>query len=158
MTDPTALPDFPPPANEHPLRGRVLDVITDLGISPDIDGDGDVAFTVGDPEQRLFVRSQDGDFPTIRVFGQWQLGEHVPADPLARLERCNDFTLSLNLAKVGIANDTLVATIEHLVTPATDLSMIFRLSVDLILQVVGAWQGSWVQGRHEGPGAPEATP
>ena len=69
MTDPTALPNFPPPADEHPLRGRVLDVLQDLEIKPSIDSDGDVAFQVGDPVQQLFVRCQDGDFPVMRIFG-----------------------------------------------------------------------------------------
>ena len=46
MTDPASLPNFPPPADEHPLRGRVLDVLQDLEVQPDIDADGDVTFTV----------------------------------------------------------------------------------------------------------------
>lgn len=53
MTDPTALPNFPPPSDEHPLRGRVLDALQDLGIEPVIDSDGDVAFQVGEPSQQL---------------------------------------------------------------------------------------------------------
>ena len=144
MTDPTALPNFPPPADEHPLRGRVLDVVKDLGINPDIDSDGDVAFTIGEPPQQLFVRCQDGDFPIMRVFGQWLIGDHVPSDELVRLQRCNDFTLQLNLAKVGLSGGNLVVTAEHLVAPTTDLSTLFQLTVDLILQVVGAWHQSFL--------------
>jgi hypothetical protein len=151
MTDPTALPNFPPPPDEHPLRGRVLDVCEDLGILPSIDSDGDVAFTVGDPPQQLFVRCFDGEVPVMRVFGQWQLGAPVPDDALARLERCNDFTLQLNVAKVGIAGGNLIATCEHVVLPGVDLSALFQLSVDLVVQVVGAFYGSWDQGRHEAP-------
>ena len=49
MTDPTSLPNFPPPADEHPLRGRVLDILVDLGLAPNLDTDGDVAFTVRGP-------------------------------------------------------------------------------------------------------------
>ena len=66
MTDPTSLPNFPPPADEHPLRGRVLDVVKDLGINPDIDADGDVAFVLGDPPPQLFVRGPDGAHPGLR--------------------------------------------------------------------------------------------
>src|SRR5215204_5054518 len=56
MTDPTSLPNFPPPADEHPLRGRVLDVLVDLGLRPNLDADGDVAFTAN--EQQLFIRDR----------------------------------------------------------------------------------------------------
>ncbi len=143
MTDPTSLPNFPPPADEHPLRGRVLDVIKDLGINPVIDDDGDVAFAVGEPPQQLFVRCHDGDFPVMRVFGQWQISAPAPDDHLERLERCNDFTLQLNLAKVGIANGNLVVTCDHLVRPETDLTTLFQLTVDLIMQVVTAWFSSF---------------
>ncbi|HOF64067.1 MAG TPA: hypothetical protein PLL54_07165 [Dermatophilaceae bacterium] len=149
MTDPTALPNFPPPADEHPLRGRMLDVINDLGTIPVIDDDGDIAITVGEPAQQLFVRCTDGDLPIFRVFGQWVIGDAAPADDLVRLERCNDFTLQLNVAKVGIANGNLIVTADHVVTPDTDLSPLFQLTVNLVLQVVSAWFGSWEQGRHE---------
>ena len=90
------------------------------------------------------MRCQDGDFPIMRVFGQWLIGEHVPADELVRLQRCNDFTLQLNMAKVGLSGGNLVVTAEHLVAPATDLSTLFQLTVDLILQVVGAWHQSFL--------------
>ncbi len=119
MSDPTSLPNFPPPPDEHPLRGRVLDVLIDQGLGPDIDGDGDVAFTVQD--QQLFVRCSEGDFQIMRVFGQWAIGEAVPADPLKRLETCNELTLQLNIVKLGLAHDTLVVTAEHVVSPQSDL-------------------------------------
>ena len=48
MTDPASLPNFPPPADEHPLRGRVLDVLQDLEVQPDIHADGDVTSTLND--------------------------------------------------------------------------------------------------------------
>jgi len=144
MSDPTALPNFPPPADEHPLRGRVLDVLMDLGLDPDIDDDGDVAFTVGDPAQQLFVRCQDGDFPVMRVFGQWMVGEQVPEDEQLRLQRCNDFTLQLNLIKVGLANGNLVVTGEHVITSGADITALFQITVNLIMDVVQMWHASFV--------------
>ena len=113
MSDPTSLPNFPPPANEHPLRGRVLDILLDEGFQPDIDSDGDVAFKV--QGQQLFVRCLEGDFTIMRVFGQWQIGDDVPQDLLTQLQACNDLTLRLNIVKAGIANNTLVVTGEHVV-------------------------------------------
>ena len=120
MSDPTSLPNFPPPANEHPLRGRVLDILIDEGFRPDIDSDGDVAFKV--QGQQLFVRCLEGDFTIMRVFGQWQIGEDVPQDLLTQLQACNDLTLQLNIVKAGIANNTLVVTGEHVVSPETDVA------------------------------------
>ncbi len=144
MSDPTSLPNFPPPADEHPLRGRVLDVLKDLGLNPNIDGDGDVAFTVGEPAQQLFVRCQDGDFPVMRIFGQWMIGDQVPEDALVRLQRTNDFTLQLNLVKVGIANDNLVVTGEHVVTDGVEISTLFQITVNLIMEVVQMWHTSFL--------------
>ena len=60
MTDPTSLPNFPPPADEHPLRGRVLDVLVDMGAQPNLDTDGDVAYQAN--EQTIFVRSDHYQF------------------------------------------------------------------------------------------------
>ncbi len=144
MSDPTSLPNFPPPADEHPLRGRVLDVLKDVGLDPNIDADGDVAFTIGEPAQQLFVRCQDGDFPVMRIFGQWMIGEQVPQDALTRLQRSNDFTLQLNLVKVGIANDNLVVTGEHVVTDGVDISTLFQITVNLIMEVVQMWHASFL--------------
>ena len=144
MSDPTSLPNFPPPADEHPLRGRVLDVLKDLGLSPNIDGDGDVAFAIGQPPQQMFVRCQDGDWPVMRIFGQWIIGDQVPADRDLRLQRCNDFTLQLNLAKVGIANDNLVVSVEHVAPIGADISSMFQISVNLIMEVVQMWHASFI--------------
>ena len=95
-------PNFPPPSEEHPLRGRVLDALMDEGFRPDIDDDGDVAFKV--QGQQLFVRCMEGDFTIMRVFGQWQVGDDIPQDELAQLRACNDLTLRLNVVKAGLAN------------------------------------------------------
>ena len=157
MTDPTSLPNFPPPADEHPLRGRVLDALIDQGLAPDIDGDGDVAFTVQD--QQLFVRCSEGDFQIMRLFGQWAIGDAVPADPLKRLETCNELTLQLNIVKAGLANDTLVVTAEHVVTPQSDVPTLVAVSVQLVLAGVQMWHERIMGGGPDaGPGAGQPAP
>ena len=148
MTDPTSLPNFPPPADEHPLRGRVLDALIDQGLRPDIDGDGDVAFTVQD--QQLFVRCTEGDFQIMRLFGQWAISDAIPADPLTRLAACNELTLQLNIVKAGLANDTLVVTAEHVITPQSDVNALTAVSVQLVLAGVLMWHE-----RILGAGGPE---
>lgn len=153
-SDPTSLPNFPPPATEHPLRGRVLDVLMDDGFRPDIDPDGDVAFKV--QGQQLFVRCLEGDFTIMRVFGQWQIGDEVPKDMLTLLQACNDLTLSLNIAKAGIANDTLVVTAEHIVGPDSELAPLLQISIQLVLSAVQMWHESLVGPPPEG--APDQAP
>ena len=101
MTDPTSLPNFPPPPNEHPLRGRVLDVLVDLGLQPNLDNDGDVAFTVN--EQQLFVRCTEGEVEIMRVFGQWQIQDDLLGDRLQLHETCNELNLNMNCVKTGVA-------------------------------------------------------
>lgn len=137
MTDPTSLPNFPPPGDEHPLRGRVLDALQDEGYRPDIDSDGDVAFKV--QGQQLFVRCMEGDFDIMRVFGQWQIGEDIPQDLLTQLNACNDLTLGLNVVKAGIAAGTLVVTAEHVVTEQTDIKALLQVTTQLILSAVQMW-------------------
>jgi hypothetical protein len=152
MSDPTSLPNFPPSPHEHPLRGRVLDALIDQGLAPDIDSDGDVAFTAQD--QQLFVRCTEGDFQIMRLFGQWAIGDAVPADPLRRLAACNELTLQLNIVKAGLANDTLVVTAEHVVTPQSDVTTLVAVSVQLVLAGVQMWHERIMGGSDGGPGGP----
>lgn len=138
MTDPTALPDFPPPPQEHPLRGRVLDALQDLKLSPDLDGDGDVAFTA--QQQRLFVRCMEGEqVDVMRVFGQWKIADAVPGDLLTRLNGCNDITLGVNLVKAGISAGNLVLTVEQVVTKQENPRGRLQIAVGMILQAVQLW-------------------
>lgn len=157
MTDPTSLPNFPPPPDEHPLRGRVLDALIDQGLAPDIDSDGDVAFTVQD--QQLFVRCGEGEFQIMRLFGQWAISDAVPADPLLRMQVCNDLTLQLNIVKTGIANGTLVVTGEHVVTPQTDVRALVAVTIQLVLAGVQMWHERMMGGgTGGGPGAGNPAP
>lgn len=144
MTDPTSLPSFPPPPSEHPLRGRVLDALIDEGLQPNIDDEGDVAFTVQD--QQMFVRCMEGDFTIMRVFGQWQIGADVPQDALSQLMACNELTLRLNVVKTGIANETLVVTGEHVIGPDTDVKGLLVVTAQLVLSAVHLWHET-VMGR-----------
>lgn len=137
MTDPAALPNFPPPPDEHPLRGRVLDVLLDLGFAPDIDADGDVLFHVN--EQQLFVRCTEGTPTLMRTFGQWQLPPELAEDVLTQMRTCNEVNLSMNLVKTGIANGTLVVTVDQMVLPNADVRALVEVSVQAILSAVQFW-------------------
>lgn len=158
MTDPTSLPNFPPPPGEHPLRGRVLDALIDEGLEPNIDADGDVAFTAQD--QQLFVRcterSMEDGFTIMRVFGQWQIGEEVPQDALTRLMACNELTLRLNVVKAGIANETLVVTGEHVIGPDTDVKGLLVVTIQLVLSAVHMWHET-IMGRTTDEGMDDGT-
>jgi hypothetical protein len=153
MTDPTSLPSFPPPPGEHPLRGRVLDALIDENLEPNIDDDGDVAFTVQD--QQLFVRCMEGDFTIMRVFGQWQIGPDVPQDLLTQLRACNELTLSLNVVKAGIASDTLVVTGEHVIVAETNVKELLLVTAQLVLSAVHMWHET-IMGGTPGEDAGEA--
>ncbi len=138
MTDPTSLPNFPPPAGDSsPLRGRVLDALQDEGFRPDIDGDGDVSFKV--EGQQLFVHCAEGEVPVMRVFGQWQIGEDLPTDEMVRLRNANDLSLRLNIVKVGVNNGTLVVTAEHIAGPGADVRALLQISTQLVLTAVQFW-------------------
>lgn len=137
MTDPTSLPNFPPPPEEHPLRGRILDVLGDLGLGPNIDGDGDVAFTVND--QQLFVRCTEGDVEVMRLFGQWQIQDDLTEDRLRLHETCNEINLHMNHVKTGIAGTTLVVTGEHVITPGAQLPVLVQVSIQVVLSAVHLW-------------------
>lgn len=137
MSDPTSLPNFPPPADEHPLRGRVLDVLVDAGAQPNIDADGDVAFQAN--EQTIFVRVTEGDLPVMRVFGQWTLPDEVASDTDKVSATCNEVNLSLNCVKTGVANNTLVVTSEHLVVQGADVATLVQVSTSIILSAVQLW-------------------
>jgi hypothetical protein len=137
MSDPTALPNFPPPADEHPLRGLVIDALQDLGLEPNVDKEGDVAFTAND--QQLFVRCLESEVKIMRVFGQWQLADPVPQDKVMQLSVCNDVNLSMTMVKTGISNDALVVTSEHLVTDVKAVKNLVSVSVQITLATVQQW-------------------
>lgn len=138
MSDPTSLPNFPPPPEEHPLRGRVLDALQDMQLQPDLDADGDVKFVA--QEQQLFVRSlEGGQVDIMRTFGQWQIAPTVPDDMLVRLNGCNDITLGVNLVKAGIAGGNLVLTVEQIVAKTENPRPKLQVSVGLLLQAVQLW-------------------
>lgn len=138
MTDPTSLPNFPPPPEEHPLRGRVLDALQDLKLQPDLDKDGDVKFTA--QEQQLFARSlTGGQVDILRVYGQWQVADSVPADLLTRLNGCNDITLGVNLVKAGIAAGNLVLSVEQIIAPQENPKVKLQVAVSMVLQAVQLW-------------------
>lgn len=138
MTDPTALPNFPPPADVRPLRGRVLDALQDLKFDPDLDSQGDVAFTAA--EHKLFVRIIESEkFDIMRTFGQWQISDRIPADIQTRLNACNDVTLGMNLVKAGIAGGNLILTIEQVVAKKENPKAKLSISVGLLVQAVALW-------------------
>ena len=127
----------PPPADEHPLRGLVIDALQDLGLEPNVDKEGDVAFKAND--QQLFVRCLESEVKIMRVFGQWQLGEPVPQDKVMQLSVCNDLNLSMTMVKTGIGNDALVVTSEHLVVDDASVKQLVSVSVQITLATVQAW-------------------
>jgi hypothetical protein len=161
MTDPTSLPNFPPPPQERPLTGRVLDALQDLQMQPDLDKEGDVAFHAND--QKLFVKSVPGNqFDIMRVFGQWQIAASVPDDLFTRLNGCNDVTLGVNLVKAGIANGNLVLAVEQIVARQEEPKAKLQISIGLILQALGLWHRNVVaKSRVEAgldPEIPEGAP
>jgi hypothetical protein len=157
MTDPTALPNFPPPADEHPVRGRVLDVLGDFGLAPNLDADGDVAFVAN--EQQLFLRSFEGQPSAIRVFGQWAIQDELKGDRLHLLEVCNEVSLNMNCVTTGIALETLVVSSEHLVPEGADLAQILTIAIQSVLQGVHIWHQRALGIDPNDPSeAPEAVP
>lgn len=138
MTDPTSLPNFPPPPEERPLRGRVLDSLQDLQLQPDLASDGDVKFTA--QEQQLFARClTGGQVDILRVYGQWKIADSVPEDLLTRLNGCNDITLGVNLVKAGIAGGNLVLSVEQVIAPKENPKGKVQIAVSMILQAVQLW-------------------
>ena len=137
MSDPTALPNFPPPPNEHPLRGLVLDALKDLGLEPNLDKEGDVSFKAND--QQLFVRCLENEVKIMRVFGQWKIADPVPADKVMQLSACNDLNLSMTMVKTGLGPDTLVVTSEHIVTSDQSVKQLMSVSNQIVLATVQAW-------------------
>lgn len=137
MTDPSSLPNFPQPPAQEPLRKRVVDALTALELSPDVDKDGDVSVTF--QEQQLFIRCSEEGADILRVFGQWRLQDPVPTDELARLTICNEVNAAFNLVKAAIARDTLLVTSEHLLPKGGDVRGLLGVTLPLLLQAVQVW-------------------
>ena len=143
MTDPTSLPSFPPPTDEHPLRGRVLDALLDEGFRPDVDDDGDVAVRV--QGQQLFVRCMETAPPLMRVFGQWEIGPEVPGDELIRLRASNAVVGALNLVKATVVENRLVVAVDLLVGDGMDLRSLIGATLDAVLGSVQMWHATVIE-------------
>lgn len=167
MSDPTALPNFSPqsgngsggdPESEAPLRDRVQAALTELGLEPSIDDEGDVAFVFS--EQQMFIRCADDESNVLRVFGQWALEEPVPTDPVERLQVSNDLNVAFNLVKAAVAGDTLLVTSEHILPRGADIRGLLGLALPLVLQGVQLWHqratGQEPEGAGEEQGEPQA--
>lgn len=138
MTDPTSFPNFPPPPQDRPLSGRVIDALQDMNLSPNLDPEGDVSFEIND--QKMFVKVVQGEqFDIMRVFGQWQVASTVPADMLTRLNGCNDVTLGVNLVKAGIAGGNLVLAVEQIIARQEQPKPKLQIATGLILQALSLW-------------------
>jgi hypothetical protein len=167
VTDPTSLPSFPPPGDEHPLRGRVLDALIDAGLAPNVDKDGDVALTV--QGQKMFVRCVDGALPLMRVFGQWRVGDSVPGDEVRRLRAANDVTAQTNLVKATVHNDVLLVAVDLVVPQGSPLPQLLQGAFAGVLNAVRAWhvaaggqdpagEAEGADGSSDGDSASEAEP
>ncbi len=137
MSDPSATPSFPPPADEHPLRGRVLDVLIDAGHTPTLDGDGDVAFVAS--QQQLFVRCVDGDPALMRVFGQWRITSPATHEEVVWLRAASVVSATHNLAKLSVHQEILVVAVDTVVTDGAPLDVLFGTSVQAVLAAVAGW-------------------
>jgi hypothetical protein len=140
VTDPTSWPSFAPAADEHPLRGRVLDALIDEGYRPDVDEDGDVAVRV--QGQQLFVRCLDTAPPLMRVFGQWMIGDDVPGGELIRLRAANAVVGALNLIKATVVDDRLVIAVDLVVSDGIDLRPLLGATMDAVLASVQMWHAT----------------
>jgi hypothetical protein len=139
VTDPTSLPAFAS-AEEHPLRARILDALTEEGLEPAVDDDGDVAVVVLD--QQVFVRCVDTVPPLIRVFGQWLIGDEVPGDMLARLSASNAVTAGVNLVKVTVHEDRLVVAVDVVVSDGLDLGSLLPATLEAAVSAVQTWHAT----------------
>lgn len=153
MSDPTALPNFPPPPDEHPLRGRVLDVLQDLKLEPNLDKDGDVSFTARN--QKMFVRIREGDIDMMRIFGQWRIADTMPQELTTRLNACNNVTLGVNVVKAGIAGGALVLATDHMIAKTEDVKVKVAVSVDLILKGLQMWHKTITKAAGTDGGSPD---
>lgn len=115
----------------------MLDALIDAGLSPNVDDDGDVSLQV--QNQKVFVRCVDGPLPMMRVFGQWRVGDSVPADELVRLRAANDVTARTNLVKATVHGGVLLVAVDLVVPPATPLPQLLQGAFAGILAAVKAW-------------------
>ncbi len=143
MTDPTSIPFFPPPPDEHPLRGRVLDALIDEGYEPNIDEDGDVAVVI--QEQMLFVSFPNTHPPMMRVFGQWMLDDDMAGDELTRLRVSNAVTSAVNLVKVTVHGDRLVVAVDLIVGDGMEVRPLLGATLEAVLGTVRTWHQTVTQ-------------
>ncbi len=131
MSDPSALPFFPPPPDEHPLRGRVLDALIDMQLQPEVDADGDVVLRV--KEQNVFCRCVDSTPPLMRVFGQWTTEDLGGVAELTLLKAANVVSASMNLVKVTVHGSSIAVAADLIIGDDMNLGALTSATVDAVL-------------------------
>ncbi len=124
-------------------RDRIISVLSGEGFRPEVDDDGDVVVRV--EGQALFVRCFDTQPPMVRVFGQWQLDDQAPGDPITRLRAANAMTGALNLIKVTALDDWLVVAVDLVVTETTELESLLTATLEAVRGSVQTWYTAVMQ-------------
>lgn len=136
MTSPTSLPSFDPPpaASRHT---QVLATLKAVGLDATVDADNDIQVNV--TGQQLYLRTTDEGPGLLRVFGQWQIMDDVPAEAGVRLAAAHQVTASHALVKVNVFDDTLVVAVDSITPDGAAYNVLVPASIDAVLSAVALW-------------------
>lgn len=126
--------------NQQPnsaLQASMMQALTSKGFSPRLDNDGDLMFEAS--EQVLFVQCTENPFPAMRMFGQWRIDAAVSASQQNQLAACSTVGMDSHFVKVGIVDKVVIARVDHLVFPGTDLNVLLDISIAAIMGAITAW-------------------
>lgn len=160
MTTPTSLPNFNAPQLDR--RGLVTAALTNMGVQPTPDDDGDLQIVVND--QQLYVRVTDDGPGLLRVFGQWRIMADLPGDDSVKFGVAQQVTATHALVKVNVFKvldqpeepGHLVVAIDQLVPEGTRYDIVLPALIDAVLSGVGTWHNLLIEHTGGGSGAAPA--
>ncbi len=119
------------------LGQEIMNALRQKNFSPRLDNDGDIMFEASD--QVLFAQCTETPLPAIRMFGQWRIDAAVSANQQAQLAACSSVSMDSNFVKVGIMDKVVIARVDLLVFPGTDIAMLVDISVASIMRAITDW-------------------
>lgn len=160
MTTPTSLPSFSAPL---PSRQELATAtLTEMGLEPTADGDGDLQIIVNG--QQLLVRVSDDGPGLLRVFGSWRIADDLPGEDVDRYGAAHQVTATHALVKVNVVKYAdqidepghLMVAVDQMVPEGSRYDVLLPEAINAVLSGVGNWHHLLMEHTQQGDG-PAAT-
>ncbi len=126
-------------AGDSQLYQRAAYQLTHAGLNPRLDEDDQVIVLTLEQGDDIVIMFDEVPSATMRLFGQWAIDSSLPTDELTRLRAAMATTEECKLAKVFLSDNTVIAGVDHLIHPQTDIVELVTVCISAVLFAIHTW-------------------